>query len=134
MPRSHGYAPCGQRCFAKRDWGAKRRTNVIGALVGKHLLTVCLFESTINTVVFDAWVQQDLLPKLPKHSIIVMDNAAFHKGAGMLKALESQQQILLYLPPYSPDLNPIEHKWAQAKAKRRKTGESVESLFSDPFL
>jgi hypothetical protein len=52
MPRSHGYAPCGQRCFGKRDWGAKRRTNVIGALVGKLLLTVCLFESTINTLVF----------------------------------------------------------------------------------
>jgi transposase len=134
MPRSHGYARCGQRCFGKRDWGAKRRTNVIGALVGKLLLTVCLFESTINTLIFDAWVQQDLLPKLPQHSVIVMDNAAFHKGAEMVKALESQQQILLYLPPYSPDLNPIEHKWAQAKAKRRKTGQSIESLFADPFL
>jgi transposase len=44
---------------------------------------------------FDAWVQQDLLPKIPKNSVIVMDNAAFHKGAEMLKALESQQQILL---------------------------------------
>ena len=58
-----------------------------------------------------------------------MDNAAFHKGPDMVNALESAGHTLLYLPPYSPDLNPIEKKWSQVKALRRKRGGSVEDLF-----
>lgn len=120
MPRTHGYAPRGKRCQGIQDWGAKGRTNVIGAFLKGTLLTVILFSSTINTQIFDAWVIQDLIPKLPSKSVVVMDNAAFHKGAEMIKALENAGHILLYLPPYSPDLNPIEKKWAQAKRLRKK--------------
>jgi transposase len=96
------------------DWGAKGRTNVIGAMIGKALLTVGLFNGSINTEIFDAWVIQDLIPKLPPQSVVVMDNATFHQGQTMKNALEDAGHSLLYLPPYSPDLNPIEHKWAQA--------------------
>ena len=112
------------------DWCAKGRTNVIGALLGGVLLTVSLFETIVNTAVFNAWVMYDLIPKLPKNSVVVMDNATFHKGAEMVKALENAGHTLLYLPPYSPDLNPIEKKWAQVKALRRKIGGSVEDLFN----
>ena len=129
MPRTHGYALKGQRCYGKKDWGAKGRTNVIGALFAGTLLTVSLFQTTINTDVFTGWVQQDLIPKLPSKSVIVMDNATFHKGEEMKQALERAGHTLLYLPPYSPDLNPIEKKWAQAKTLRRKTGNSIENLF-----
>ena len=87
MPRTHGYAFCGQRCYGKHDWGAKGRTNVIGALLGGVLLTVSMFESTTNTDLYTAWVKQDLLPKLPPRSIIVMDNATFHKGSEMKDAI-----------------------------------------------
>ncbi len=72
---------------------------------------------------------QDLIPKLPPKSIIIMDNASFHKGVSMKKAIEDAGHTLLYLPPYSPDLNPIEKKWAQAKAIRRRVGGSIEELF-----
>lgn len=129
MPRTRGYARKGARCFGVQDWGAKGRTNVIGALLGKALLTVSLFQTTINTAVFNAWVDQDLIPKLPDHSVVVMDNATFHKGTDMVKALHRAGHTLLYLPPYSPDLNPIEHKWAEVKALRRQTGGSLEELF-----
>ena len=131
MPRTHGYTLKGKRCFGTHDWGAKGRTNVIGALLGKTLLTVSLFNSSINTLVFDAWVIQDLIPRLPKESVVVMDNASFHHGMNMKQALESAGHTLLYLPPYSPDLNPIEKKWAQAKAIRRKNKCSIETLFKD---
>ena len=130
MPRTHGYAFKGQRCYGKHDWGAKGRTNVIGAMLGGILLTVSLFQTTVNTAVFNAWVIQDLLPKLPKNSVVVMDNATFHKGQDMMKALDKEGHSLLYLPPYSPDLNPIEHKWAQKKSQKRKQNCSLESLFS----
>jgi len=64
----------------------------------------------------------DLLPKLPLHSVMVMDNAAFHQRADTGHRLE-------YLPPYSPDLNPLEHPWAQAKAIRKQTHCSVEFTY-----
>ena len=95
------------------------------------MLTLRLFGTTVNTAVFGAWVIQDLIPKLPMHSVVVMDNATFHKGTYMVKALEDAGHTLLYLPPYSPDLNPIEKKWAHVKSMRRRLGWSVEDLFQD---
>ena len=129
MPRLHGYAAKGIRCFGNHDWGAKGRTNVIGALLLGALLTVSLFQTNVNTEIFNSWVMQDLIPKLPPKSVVIMDNASFHKGAAMKKAIENAGHTLLYLPPYSPDINPIEKKWAQAKAIRRRMGGSIESLF-----
>lgn len=131
MPRTHGYSPKGRRCYGKQDWGAKGRTNVIGALLAGVLLTVSLFQMTINTEVFTIWVAHDLLPKLPAKSVVIMDNASFHKGSKMQKMLEEAGHILFYLPPYSPDLNPIEKKWAQAKAIRRRVGGHIHELFQN---
>lgn len=129
MPRTHGYALRGRRCFGKHDWGAKGRTNVIGALLGKTLLTVSLFETNINTSIFTSWVDQDLLPQLPQSSVIVMDNATFHKNKDMQDKIRKQGHALEYLPSYSPQLNPIEKKWAQAKKRRRKLQCSIFKLF-----
>jgi transposase len=129
MPRLHGYSVKGQRCYGKHDWGAKGRTNVIGALLGKLLITVSLFSTSIDTNVFTAWVEYDLIPKLPPHCVIIMDNASFHKGTNMQQAVEAAGHVLLYLPPYSPDLNPIEKKWAQVKSIRRKVGGDIDQLF-----
>ncbi|MGJ3494312.1 transposase, partial [Piscirickettsia salmonis] len=77
-----------------------------------------------------AWLVEDLLPKLPNHSVIVMDNATFHKRSDITQAIQERGHILEYLPPYSPDLNPIEQKWAQAKSIRRKYRCSTDELFS----
>lgn len=129
MPRTHGYSQKGKRCYGIHDWGAKGRTNAIGALTGAALLTVVLLSGSVNTDVFTCWVQQDLLPKLPKNSVIVMDNAAFHKGQEMQMSIADAGHTLLYLPPYSPDLNPIEKKWAHAKYLRRSLNCSIDELF-----
>lgn len=134
MPRTHGCSTRGERCYGKQDWHARGRTNVIGAIVDHHFLTTCLFETNIDSDVFFAWLTQDLIPKLPKKSVVVMDNAAFHKRNDMREALETAGHTLIYLPPYSPDLNPIEHKWAHAKAIRRKTDCSIFDLFLNPDL
>ena len=63
-----------------------------------------------------------------------MDNAAFHKGKAMQQQIKAAGHILEYLPPYSPDLNPIEHKWAQAKSKRRKYQCGIDELFKEYCL
>ena len=130
MPRRHGYALAGQRCHGVHNWHARGRTNVIGALIGKDLLTVGLFDANVDADVFTAWTQQDLLPKLPPASILVMDNGTFHKRVDTQAAMVHAGHTLEYLPPYSPDLNPIEHKWAHAKSIRRKSGASVETIFA----
>jgi len=71
---------------------------------------------------------------LPNGNIVVMDNASFHKSEKIQHLIESAGCLLDYLPSYSPDLNPIEHKWSQAKAHRRKLGCSVDELFRLPDL
>lgn len=131
MPRTHGYSIKGQRCFGTHDWGAKGRTNVIGALLNKNLLTVSLFEHNIDTQIFTSWVKKDLLPKLPEDSVIVLDNASFHKSKDMQDYIRGAGFTLEYLPVYSPDLNPIEHKWAQAKNLRKAHQCDINSLFSN---
>jgi len=133
MPRTHGYATQGKRCYGTHDWHAKGRFNAIGAIIGFEFLTVSLFDTTVNSNVFYAWITQDLLPKMPANAVIVMDNATFHKRADIKEAILAQDIILEYLPAYSPDLNPIEHKWAQAKAIRKQYRCNVEQLFSHHF-
>ena len=110
MPRTHGYAPVGQRCYGTQDWHAKGRTNVIDALLDRCLITLGLFDENVNADVFTAWVEQDLLPKLFNRTVIVMDNATFHKRQDTQQAIRDAGHILLFMPPYSPDLNPIEKK------------------------
>lgn len=130
MPRLYGYAPRGQGCFGQHNWQAKGRTNVIGALLGKALMAVGLFICSVNSDVFHVWVIQILLPSLPPDSVVVMDNAPFHKRLDTQKVIDDAGHIIEYLPPYSPDLNPVEHKWAEAKSKRRAVNCSIDALFS----
>lgn len=134
MPRTHGYSDKGKRCYGIHDWGAKGRTNAIGALIGGALVAIGLVSGSVDTAVFTSWVERVLLPNLPKRSVIVMDNASFHKGKDMQKMLEDSGHSLLYLPPYSPDLNPIEHKWAHAKNIRRSTDCTIDELFNTHLM
>lgn len=129
MPRTHGYALSGQRCRGVHDWQDKSRVNVIGALLNQQLLTVSLFEQAIDADTFLMWLSEDLLPQLPPASVLIMDNATFHKRLDIQQQIQQAGHTLEYLPTYSPDLNPIEHKWAQAKAYRRREQCSVEDVF-----
>lgn len=129
MPRLRGYSKKGQRCFDKIDWHHRLRTNVIGAILDFTFITACLFEGNINADIFHAWLVYDLLPKIPQQAVLVMDNATFHKRKDIVTKIKDHGHILEYLPPYSPDLNPIEHKWFVAKALRRKTGKTVLDIF-----
>lgn len=92
-------------------------------------INVVLFEGNIDSDVFYAWVIGGLLPALPDHAVVVLDNATFHKRQDIRDAIRKAGHTLEYLPPYSPDLNPIEHKWAQAKNIRKKERCNVDDLF-----
>ncbi len=107
---------------------SKRRTNVIVALTGDRLLTVDLFNCSINADVFEAWLHRALLPVLPNGAVVVMDNASFHISERIQNAVEAAGCLLEYLPPYSPDLNPTEKFWAAMKAKIKKIIDSCSDL------
>ena len=129
MPRRSGYAPIGQRGYGRWDWHARGRINVIGALLGLRLIAVGLFECSVNADVFLAWVRHVLLPQLPPAAVVILNNAVFHKRIDIQNTLPHAGHTLDYLPSYSPDLNPIEHQWAQAKSLRKHTHCAVDDLF-----
>lgn len=133
MPRRYGYSPIGQRCGGEQDWGASVRINVIGALLSGLLLTVTLVSGSINSNVFYTWLTSDLLPQLQKNCVVIMDNASFHKRLDIQKVIREAGHILLFWPPTSKHLNPIEHKWAQAKAYLKQKHCSVSELLTLNF-
>ncbi|MGG2140246.1 transposase [Symbiopectobacterium sp. RP] len=94
------------------------QSRVQAPLLGTTLFAIGLFDININSNVFYSWVTQVLIPVLPKNSVIVMDNATFHKKHNIQQVIIEAGYMVEYLPTYSPDLNPIEHKWAQAKKER----------------
>ncbi|NJO15196.1 MAG: transposase [Thioploca sp.] len=134
MPRKPGYAPVGERGVGQQNWHARGRLHVVGALRVSCWFTVSLVSGTINANTFYAWVAQDLLLQLPPHSIVVMDKAAFHQRVDIQQLFKQAGHVLEYWPAYSPDLNPIEHKWAQAKAIRKPNKCSVEERFAHSVL
>ncbi|MGG2140964.1 transposase [Symbiopectobacterium sp. RP] len=113
-----------------QNWLAKQHDSLLFNKAGTTLFTIGLFDININSDVFYSWVTQVLIPVLPKNSVIVMDNATFHKKHNIQQVIIDAGYMLEYLPTYSPDLNPIEHKWAQAKSKKRESGCDTEILFS----
>ena len=117
--RPYGYAPRGQKCAGVSGW-SKAQTNVIGALCGTVPFAFTAFDCSIDSDVFHTWATEILLPELPACSVIVMDNASFHKRQDTLDALQAEGHTVLWLPPYSPDLNPIEKTWAWIKRLRKQ--------------
>jgi transposase len=132
--RTHGYSRIGKRCFGKYEWSNKKRTNVIGALLNNKLIAGSLFDTSIDSDIFYEWINEDLLPNLKGTEVIVMDNASFHKRKDIVSSISNKGCELLFLPAYSPDLNPIEHKWALAKSIRKKENCSVDDLFRQYLL
>ena len=102
---------------------------MIGAIIKNTFLTLSIFSGSINADVFHAWMTQDCLPKVPEQAVLIMDNATFHKRRDTIEAIEKAGCKVEWLPAYSPDLNPIEKKWAEVKAARRKERCTVDELF-----
>src|ERR1035441_8182370 len=118
--REYGRAPRGERIYQAVAGKRRERTSIISASQQGKLVAPLVFQGSCNTEVVDAYFEQVLLPELPPGSVIVLDNARFHQSPTTQKLVEAAGCQLLFLPPYSPDLNPIEHLWAAFKTRLRK--------------
>ena len=132
MTRLRGRAPLGQRLVDKVPHGHWKTTTLIAALDHKGMRCSTVVDGAINQDVFESFVAGVLVPSLVAGDIVVMDNLSSHKGAQVGKLVESVGATVLYLPPYSPDLNPIEMAFSKLKQLMRAAEHRTrEALWSD---
>lgn len=120
MARRYGRAPRGERLVSKVPWGHWKTVTLVAALRWDRMTAPAVFDGPMDGNCFLAYVEQVLAPTLGQGDIVVMDNLASHKVAGIKQAIEAKGATLRYLPPYSPDLNPIEQAIAKLKSHLRK--------------
>lgn len=118
MIRRSGYAPKGRRVSGLTSGHRRPRTSLIAARIGQDFAEPFLFEGTCDAEVFNSWLKPRLCPRLTHDHLVIMDNAAFHKSSDTVQLIEETGATLLFLPPYSPDLTPIEHDFAALKKNR----------------
>jgi transposase len=128
--RTHGYSSKGHKVHGQQSAHSRPRTSLIGGYRDNKLIAPMLFNGTCNTTLFHDWLEQMLLPQLVTGTIIVLDNATFHKSQHTQTMVEQCGCELLFLPPYSPDLNPIEKLWGNIKRARRNSQHSLDSILT----
>jgi len=130
MARRHGRAPRGQRLKSSVPHGHWKTTTFVGALRLTGMTAPMVLDGPMNGAWFLAYVEQVLAPALKPGDIVIMDNLPAHKGASVRAAIEAVGARLLLLPPYSPDLNPIENAFSKLKAMLRKAAaRTVDQLW-----
>jgi transposase len=123
MTRLRGWAPRGQKLLAKVPHGHWRTLTFLAALRCDRIDAPCVLDGPINGARFAAYVEQFLVPTLKPGDIVILDNLGSHKGQAIRRAIRAAGAKLLFLPPYSPDLNPIEQVFAKLKTLLRKAAE-----------
>lgn len=131
MTRLYGWGPKSERVVADVPHGHWKTTTFLGALRTTGLTAPLVIDGPLTGELFLAYVQQQLVPTLTPGDIVVLDNLSSHKHVGVRAVIEAAGGTLAYLPPYSPDLNPIERLFAKLKTLLRKHAErTIDSLWT----
>ena len=131
MARRYGRCRRGQRLRVGIPHGHWKTTTFIGALTLRGFIAPFVIDGPINRLAFETYVEKVLVPELRKGDVVIMDNLPGHKGPKTRELVEAAGASLFYLPPYSPDFNPIENAVAKLKALLRKAAErTVEGLWT----
>ena len=109
MYRKYARAVKGEKVYGKIRGKKFERTNIVAAQAGRKIIAPLQYKGMMHSQFFEAWFEKHLIPKLAKGSVIVMDNASFHRKKHLDKLAERHNVKIIFLPPYSPELNPIEH-------------------------
>ena len=124
----YGYGPKGERVHAFKSGRKRGRVNMIAALCHQQLLAPFTIEGACNRTVFETWLETCLIPVLKPGQKLIIDNATFHKGGRIDELVKAAGCEIWYLPPYSPDLNKIEHCWSWLKSRIRKQLDQFDIL------
>jgi len=118
--RTYGWSPQGEPCWGEKPGQRTHRVSLLDALHQHDLIAPFVFEGTCNTALFEAYIAHCLVPVLKPGQIVIYDNASFPQSAKARQLIEGAGCTQKFLPPYSPDLNPIEHWWFPLKQRIRK--------------
>ena len=131
MTRPRGYAPRGERLVEAAPHGHWHTTTFVGAVRATGFIAPLVVDGAVNGELFRAYVERVLVPELRRGDVVVLDNLGSHKVPGVRRAIEAAGCRLLYLPPYSPDLNPIENAFSKLKRLLRAAAErTVDGLWA----
>lgn len=119
--REYGWSERGKPLLGKVSGRKFKRVGIVAAQMGKSVIEPLQYDGTMDSTLFEAWFETRLLPSLTESSVIVMDNASFHRKNKLYPLVQKVGIRLIFLPPYSPELNPIEQFWAWLKRYLRKT-------------
>jgi transposase len=131
LTRRYGRSPQGQRLDGPVPHGHWKTTTFVAGLTSRGFIAPYVVDGAMNGRLFQAWVAQMLTPELRPGDLVIMDNLAAHKAKTVRLAIQARGARLLYLPPYSPDLNPIEQAFAKLKALLRAAKERTVSGLCD---
>jgi transposase len=134
LARLYGRAFRGQRLVAKIPYGHWKTTTFVGALRVAGITAPLVVDGPMNGAIFRAYVEQQLVATLRPGDTVIMDNLAAHKVAGVREAIEAADARLVYLPPYSPDLNPIELAFAKLKSLLRSAAARAVDQLEDAIV
>ena len=118
--REYAYSFRGVPVVGEMSGKKFKRTNIVAAKCCGKIVSPLIYEGTTDSALFEQWFSEALLKAVPKHSVFIMDNATFHRKARLRELADKAECDILFLPPYSPDLNPIEKFWAWLKKRLRK--------------
>jgi transposase len=128
MTRLRGWGPRGKRLVDAAPYGHWKTTTFVAGLRSDGVIAPCVLDGPMTGEVFRAYVEQMLAPSLRPGDVVVMDNLPAHKVAGVREVIKAVGASLLYLPSYSPDLNPIEQLFAKLKALLRKAAARTKDV------
>jgi transposase len=124
----YGYGPIGERVHALKSGKRTERISWIAALNEDKVFAPMTFRGSCNLALFEMWLAESLVPQLQPGDVVVIDNASFHHSQMITELIEEAGCEILYLPPYSPDLNEIEHWWFPLKNWMRQRWKEFESV------
>jgi len=124
----YGWNQRGERFYALKSGRRQGRVNMIAAYCNHQLIAPFTIEGACNRIIFETWIETCLIQSLKPGQWLVIDNATFHKGGRIQSLIEQAGCKVLYLPPYSPDLNKIEKCWAWLKSRIRKCLDAFDCL------
>lgn len=127
----YAYSRIGERYYESKPGHYSKRISMIGGLCNKQFKAPFMFEGHCNTATFEAYIEKVLVSALRSGMVVIIDNASFHKSQKIKKLINDAGCQLIFLPPYSPDLNPIEHYWHKIKTAIRKLMRDTKETLNE---